>query len=58
MLENTSLHKKMKFSVISLVNVSVNVNVNKHFSADLFTFSKEILNGKLHFLFNALNRII
>ena len=58
MLENNSLHKKMKFSVISLVNLSVNVNVSKQFSADLFTFSKEILNGKLHFLFNVLNRII
>ena len=43
MLENNSLHKKMKFSVISLVNLSVNVNVNKQFSAVCSHFLKKFL---------------
>ena len=38
--------QKMKFSIMDLFNKWV----NPQFYADMFTFTEEILNGKVHFL--------
>ena len=42
---NSTLHKKMKFSIKDFFS-----KCDPFFFSDFFTFTEEILNGKLHFL--------
>ena len=46
---DVALHKKLRFPLRSS---SVNTTIGHIVNADLVTFIKEILNGKLNFLFN------
>ena len=50
-IEKWALHKKMKFSIKNFLSKCEQIL----FPADLVTFTEEILNGKLHFLWSGVH---